>query len=195
MNVKLMPFLRQCSTVSVEEIKKLLADGADVNLPDDKGVTPLMLVVHKFDNPELVQFLINSGASVSVRDESGRTALMTAIAGNQTNNVKTLIKNGSNVNAQTVQGGWWPLMFACEKSDIDIEIVVALLDAGAMPNASNHDGMCPLQAAIIHGRADVAELLIQHQAQITPAVVNLAKFCKDFACTDVGKKITGMNLS
>ena len=200
MNTNLIQLLRESNTVPMVEILALLANGADVNQPDDRGITPLILAANKFDDAELVQVLIDNGADVSVRDEWGRTALMTAIMGNRVDNVRCLIKNGANVNACTLRAdrtpaGQMPLIIACGMADIDIEIVRVLLDAGAMINATDEVGANAIKVAISVKRTDVMELLVEYGARINEDVRNLLRFYSDVAKTDIGNKIMGTNLS
>ncbi|KAG6995821.1 hypothetical protein G7Y79_00041g077730 [Physcia stellaris] len=54
--------------------RALLAQGADVNVCDDEGVTPLHLAAYT-GHPFMVQMLLDYSASVNQKDRLGRTAL------------------------------------------------------------------------------------------------------------------------
>ena len=54
--------------------RALLAQGADVNIYDDEGVTPLHLAAYT-GHPLMVQMLLDYSASVNQKDRLGRTAL------------------------------------------------------------------------------------------------------------------------
>lgn len=54
--------------------RALLAQGADVNIYDDEGVTPLHLAAYT-GHPLMVQMLLDYRASVNRKDRQGRTAL------------------------------------------------------------------------------------------------------------------------
>ena len=58
----------------VEEVKTLLANGADVNLQDDVGRTALMRV-SLGRKAEVVKILLDHGADVNLQDKFGDTAL------------------------------------------------------------------------------------------------------------------------
>ena len=59
-----------------ELVKTLLDAGADVNVKDIRGMTPLMLAVSSDrQNPEIVRMLLARGADASLKDEFGQTAL------------------------------------------------------------------------------------------------------------------------
>ena len=59
------------------EVENLLEVGVDVNKPNQKGLTPLMLAVQEGD-ADLVRLLLNAGARATEEDEKGRTALVFA---------------------------------------------------------------------------------------------------------------------
>ena len=66
--------------VDHETLFMLLGAGANINLQDDSGITPLMLVAgfcgHGEKRPyELLQLLLANGADKNVRDSNGKTAL------------------------------------------------------------------------------------------------------------------------
>ena len=53
----------------------LLANGADPNVPDDKGQTPLHFIAQKGIGKNQVELLIEHGADVNVLDNAGQTPL------------------------------------------------------------------------------------------------------------------------
>lgn len=57
----------------------LLERGADPNLPDDKGETPLMVGLRSSQSVELIEQLLEKGAEVNVKDKQGYTPLMLAL--------------------------------------------------------------------------------------------------------------------
>jgi ankyrin repeat protein len=59
----------------IKAARLLIAHGADVNRPGDKGRTPLMhAAVADFGDSTLLDLLLKSGARTDVRDEEGLTA-------------------------------------------------------------------------------------------------------------------------
>lgn len=57
----------------VEQVRSLLAEGADITTVDDKGMTPLTLAA-SVGSPEIVRLLLDVGADVTPRDKLGYTA-------------------------------------------------------------------------------------------------------------------------
>ena len=55
-----------------------MAHGADINLPDPDGITPLMMSILN-GNYDFSNFLVDQGADVNKSDRSGRTALFFAV--------------------------------------------------------------------------------------------------------------------
>ena len=63
-------------SASVKEVNRLLQAGADVNVIDNSGKTPLMLAAWFNSNLEVMQLLIKNGADVNAADEYGYTPLI-----------------------------------------------------------------------------------------------------------------------
>jgi ankyrin repeat protein len=58
----------------IEEVKKLIEKGADVNVVDEYGATALYWASYK-GHSEIVKILIEAGADVNVVNRDGETAL------------------------------------------------------------------------------------------------------------------------
>ena len=63
---------------AVASAKALLDHGADINLPDPDGITPLMMAILNA-NYDFADFLVGRGADIGKADRSGRTALYFAV--------------------------------------------------------------------------------------------------------------------
>ena len=66
-------------SASVEEVTRLIQEGADVNAVTDdgqtSGVTPLMFAARNNSNLEVLQVLIENGADVNAADSDSKRAL------------------------------------------------------------------------------------------------------------------------
>jgi len=91
-----------------EEVKKLLAAGANANAKDEWGKTALMqtfqedysIAVPGFNYEKVQDLLLEAGADVNAADEYGQTALIMASYVGDVDSVKKLLDAGANVNAK-----------------------------------------------------------------------------------------------
>lgn len=121
----LTPFLIAVSSRKKMELIRLLLDaGADPNIANNKGMTPLMLST----SSHLTRLLLERGAEVNARNKDGMTALMFCTNANVS---KLLIQAGARVNLADNEG-----MTALMLSE-NAACTKVLLEAGAKPNARN----------------------------------------------------------
>ncbi len=78
-------------------MQALLQAGADVNLADDKGRSPLLSAASGLDG-HIVELLLEAGADVNQADDVGHTALSKAAANESLSCVKLLLAAGANAN-------------------------------------------------------------------------------------------------
>jgi ankyrin repeat protein len=179
----------------------LLAKGADIDLPDPDGVTPLHVAIMNA-NWDLAKRLIEAGANVQQWDIYGEAPLFTAVGGrarndggrasidppNQTTGleiVRLLLERGANpnmqlffrpanVNGPTNTRGSTPLIRAAANNDL--EVVKLLLEHGADATVYMADRQTPIHA-VLAGRAnekDALELIkVLHDAGTDVNVVAL----------------------
>ena len=84
----------------VPTLSTLLDHGADVNVRDGAGLTPLWLAL-KTGNEAVVQLILNHGADVNMASgPSGFSPLMEAVAMGQSSIVKILLEKGANVHTE-----------------------------------------------------------------------------------------------
>src|SRR4029077_5627090 len=96
---------------------KLLKAGADPNIAQSTGETPLMTCA-RTGSVAAVKLLLEHGANADAREaERGQTALMWAATG-KSKVVKTLLDHRADANART-ETGFTPLMFAAQQGDVE----------------------------------------------------------------------------
>ena len=168
----------------------LLANGADVNVRDKYGSTPLFAAAGN-GRKDVVELLLAHKADVNAKNNIGWTPLfkVKSIA-----MAELLLANGADVNAKGTNGVT-PLKFAEANSDRDIvewlrqhgghvitgtnttiieaaeygelEIVRALLKANPdLVNSKSEGGDTPLHFVASRGWKDVAELLLANKADV-----------------------------
>ena len=130
----------------------LIEAGADANVRDELGETPLHVAVRRQKDDALIASLVAGGADVSARDAHGNTPLHTAAWWGKDSAVRTLLKLGAPVNARNSAGNT-PLYEAlqCEYaypgSGYTLARVGALLEGGADVHAVNERGRTALHEA------------------------------------------------
>jgi ankyrin repeat protein len=164
-------------------VEVLLASGADIDLPDPDGVSPLHLAIMNA-NWDLAKQLIEAGADVDQWDIYGAAPLFTAV-GNYTRRdggrgsidpmnetegneiVNLLLERGANPNMQLffrpagVRGstntrGSTPLIRAANNADMSM--VELLMEHGADPTIYMADRQTPIHA-VLAGRAPEQQAL------------------------------------
>jgi ankyrin repeat protein len=90
--------------------RRLLRAGASVNLPDEDGVTPLMLAAQVGDEG-LVEMLLERGADVNLADREGATPIFDAVGCNRAGVVSKLLAAGARTDLVDCDGET-PLMIA-----------------------------------------------------------------------------------
>lgn len=143
------PLMSASRAGSLPAVRALLNAGADVHAADTQfGQTALMWAAAE-GHVSVAERLIENGAKVNQRVGSGFTPLLFAVREGQIPMVRALLKAGANIN-ETIQpspewrrrlspgpppskGGTSALMLAVINAHF--ELAVALLEAGADPNA------------------------------------------------------------
>jgi len=132
LNTGTTPLFRAAKGHDVAAIDLLLKHGADIDLPNRSGVTPLMIAAGLSANSidtrgdyatpfadrnamSAVSYLANAGASINKKDNLGRTALHGAASWGWNDTVKTLVEMGADLDA-TDNNGFTAFDYAMGKS-------------------------------------------------------------------------------
>jgi len=164
------PLLFAAQHGDAKAVSSLLAAGASIDYAVPSGTTALAIAVSS-RNTAAADVLISKGADVKGKDRSGNTALHTAAQLGDLEIVKKLCAQGADVNAKTNQvappagrgGGFFrgpsgeqtPLMFAARGNHV--EVMHALIDAGADPKLRAQDGSTLLMAAANSGHVEAVK--------------------------------------
>lgn len=140
-------------------VEFLLQRGADPNLRDGKGQTPLFGAAST-GNVRSVQMLIAGGAKVDARNAGNDTPLHRAITDSRADTARVLIDHKADVNAVN-SNGMTPLHVALDKAEEPL--VELLLDRGADVNKRTGNGKSPLRLAV--GRDDLIKMLMDRGAK------------------------------
>ena len=82
----------------------LIENGANVNVADVNGNTPLVFIINKTGNLKVIQRLLEKGATVNVQNRTGETALMYAAWHGHSAIVQLLLENRADVTLKNLQG-------------------------------------------------------------------------------------------
>jgi len=103
---------------NLTQVKKLLADGANVNAKDKYGNTSLHLAIIRIassysseDVMKLIRLLIGRGADVNAANQNRQTPLHWSVMYGHKEILELLIENKANVNAKDKNGAT-PLQWA-----------------------------------------------------------------------------------
>jgi ankyrin repeat protein/WD40 repeat protein len=140
----------------------LLNAHADPNIPDNEGITPLLIALKK-DSFDAAGLLIEYGANVSCRDENNRTALESAIIKRRTGLVHEMALRGMGFQISGVEGHR-AISFAMERNSVSL--VRILIKKGINPNIRDAFGRTPLHWAAERGCNDLAAELLKIGADL-----------------------------
>jgi ankyrin repeat protein/beta-lactamase regulating signal transducer with metallopeptidase domain len=158
----------------VEQVKSLIARGADVGRRDKRGRAPLDLAAQN-GHASVAGLLITNGAGVNVKNRWGWTPLHHAAQEGHKDVVELLIGKGAEVNAKNNWGST-PLHCTADK-----EVAKLLIAKGADVNAKDDDSATPIGVAITSpptaGHKALVTLLVSEGAEVAP--IHLAAYFGD----------------
>lgn len=138
------PLNKAAAANDATDIRKLVANGANVNEPAGHGITPLVSAA-RAGAVESIRLLISLGANPNLRcGVNGWTPLMHAIHKHQLASARALLEGGADVNGRS-DGGENALMMAAGYGYTDF--VNVLLDHNADARPRTPKGMNALDLA------------------------------------------------
>lgn len=159
---------------NIQEVKKFLDDGGNVNTQDEPGNTPLHHAVNEDlqgSHREMVELLIDNGADVNAVDDIQTTPLHLA---SSKETAELLIDAGANVNARDSEGK--TILYSSARNaanastNMYLELLVLLIEKGADVNVKDRSGETPLHVVARQfdekRASEVCELLITNGARV-----------------------------
>jgi len=142
---------------------EMIRAGADVNMPQDDGTTPLHWAVYQVDQ-ELVASLLRNEANPNISNNFGATPLSEAVRVANADLVAMLLNAGANPD-QANDDNQTPLMLAAWTGVVDVAAL--LIQHGAQVNTEeNWTGQSALMWAGSRNHPAMAELLITNGADV-----------------------------
>lgn len=105
------PLIAAVSQNQVECVRELIARGANVDLADHAGWTPLIHAAYFGSGDEVLTLLLDRGAQVNAQNARGLTALYLASAAGHEPQVQLLLAHGADPAIAT-QSGYTPVRVA-----------------------------------------------------------------------------------
>ena len=146
----------------VDEIRALVATGADANAVDEDG-NPYLLEAVWRGREEVVQVLVSAGADINARDSENNPVLHRAVWPGDAEMVQALVDLGADVNALDANGD--PLLHEAVWRG-HAEVAQILMVAGADVNAMDADRDPLLHEAVWRGHTVIVSLLIDGGADV-----------------------------
>jgi ankyrin repeat protein len=116
----------------VDEVRRLLAAGADVSIANRYGATAMGLAAEVADT-EILELVLAAGADVDSPNPEGQTALMAVARTGNIAAAKLLLERGATVDARESWGGQTALMWAAARRHP--EMIALLIEHGAEVDA------------------------------------------------------------
>lgn len=142
-------------------LELLIAGRADVNIEDERGVTPLTEALQA-DRMDAAELLVKHGGRHGSRDVSEQVCSIAASPSGGAD-LKRLCLYGGNVNACTHEGRTPLHVAAAEGCAANAE---ALIESGADLNARDRHGSTPLQDAVVGKQDELCAILLGRGARL-----------------------------
>ena len=146
-----------------EEVKKLIGQGADVDVVFGDNDYRLLHIAAMAGYKEVVEFLIEKGADVNQQDNELATPLHMAAMEGHKRVVEFLIEKEANVDQQDDLQAT-PLHWAASSGYKGV--VEFLIEKGANVDQQDKERVTPLHMAAMGGHKGVVEFLIEKEANV-----------------------------
>ncbi|MBP5427325.1 MAG: ankyrin repeat domain-containing protein [Clostridiales bacterium] len=157
---------RACEMGDLDEVKKMINKGLDINTRDKDGNAPIHYAC-KFGHLDVVKYLLDKGSDIESKGQGDYTPLYVASYNNKVEVAKYLLENGANVNACDMYHN-----SILSNTTSNAEIVELLLEYGADIESYDSIGFKPLHNACLLGSVDSVKLLLEHGANVEDKTLN-----------------------
>lgn len=175
---------------NLDELERLVRNGASINQTLGNGKTPLFLAAQQ-GRKKMVELLLRCGAMVNLSIPNRKTPLYIASQCGHTEIAELLIQNGAAIDLASI-GSVSPLYVAVQNKHE--EMVALLLQKEATVDLATIDGITPLFVAAFKGYTTIAAKLLAKGASID--LMSTLGFCPlDAAAQNGHRKIVELILN
>lgn len=137
-------------------VDQLLANGADIEIPSQRGLTPLHCAVI-LQNLQMIKYLVSKGANTNAVDEDGNSCLILALKSNDRWHVESL---------------HWPFhgSLGLKKKPVSFEILDELVRAGARLDYQSSWRGSVLGVAVETGEIPIVDWLLRNGIKPTGTI-------------------------
>ena len=171
------PLHEAAKTGELEEAKRLIQGGADLEALDVDGETPLTAAALA-GQTAAVKLLVARGADIKGQNRGGFTALHAAAHKGYIQIVEFALDRGAGIDDQDNKAGVTPLHAAAERDYLDI--VKLLIERGARIDLKEMHGYTPIDRATLKAHGQMVKLL-RHYGAVCPSSEQLGekfhRFC------------------
>lgn len=155
---------------NIEEVSRLLAEGADVHAANSRGVTPLIAAAYQ-NHVEVAKVLIEAGAGVNVQDNTQQSAYLITTSEGYLELLQLTLAAGADIHSLDSYNGTG-LIRAADRGHV--EIIEELLKTDIDVDHVNRLNWTALLEAIILGdggsrHTEVVRLLVEAGADVNLA--------------------------
>ncbi len=161
----------------VEVVKTLIEHGADLNVKTKDGSHALGNATMT-GSIETMRLLLEAGADVNLKGISGQTALFEPTFRDEADKIRLLVKHGADLEIRDDEG--CTALFAAAnypnwmaKQQGKVNVLKALIEAGADIHAKNNKGQTPIEVASQSSSPDHASVLVEAGAPADIFVVSM----------------------
>lgn len=150
-----------CYNNNIDALTLLTVNGADINLANSKGQTPLYFSIlqnsqYTFDYlMDLLHLNVNGKETLNQM-----TPLHLACERNNLNVIKKLCNRSDLLLNERDKDGDTPFHIACSKRNV--KIINFLIECGCDTNVKNSKNMTPIEEAVFYESYEIIKLLIHH---------------------------------